>query len=238
MVISEQTIKNQQKIFKDFFKDLTFIEESHRYFVNGKPLKLSVSGKYKKYHLPFDKNEKSLLVANREGRTQQSVLKDWDDISKKALDIGNKAHLFGELYAFNRSLKPKSKYDKAIVKFWKDLPEHIIVVATELQMYHKEFLYAGTADIILYNTKTGKYIIGDYKTNKDLHKNFAKQKLLGPFMNLLDTPLNKYQLQLSYYQILLEQIDNIVVSSRKIISLKDNGTYEIYNCNDYTKYLN
>ena len=236
--MNQTNIIQHQQYLKSFFNGLTFIEETHKYFVNDEPIKMSVSGKYGRYGIPFNKLEKSQSVANREGRTQESVLKEWDAAGKKAIDIGNKAHLFGELYAFNRSLKPKTKYDKAIVKFWNDLPSHIVVVATELQMYHKEFMYAGTADIILYNTKTGKYIIGDYKTNKDLHKNFANQKLLGPFCNILDTPLNKYQLQLSYYQILLEQIPNLEVSHRKIISIKDNGKYEIFNCNDYTKYLN
>ena len=236
--MNKAEIKNYQQYLKGFFSDLTFIEETHKYFVNDKPLSISVSGKYGRYSIPFNKHEKSLSVANREGRTQESVLKEWSDAGKKAIEIGNKAHLFGELYAFNRSLKPKTKYDKAIVKFWKDLPSHIVVIDTELMMYHKEFLYAGTADIILYNTKTKKFIIGDYKTNKDLHKNFANQKLLGPFCNILDTPLNKYQLQLSYYQILLEQIPGVEVSHRKIISIKDNGKYEIFNCNDYTKYLN
>lgn len=233
----QSIITTYQNKFKEFFSDLTFVEETHKYYVNGKPLDISVSGKYGSYSQKFDKYAKSLSTANKTGRTQEAVLKEWEDAGKKAIEIGNKAHLFGELYAFNRSLKPKTKFDKAIVKFWKDLPKHIVVVNTELMMYHKEFMYAGTADIILYNTKTGKFIIGDYKTNKDLHKNFANQKLLGPFCNILDTPLNKYQLQLSYYQILMEQVPGVEVSHRKIVWIKDNGTYELFNCNDYTKFL-
>ena len=58
------------------------------------------------------------------------------------------------------------------MKFWRDLPTYIIPVFTELQMYHLKKMYAGTADIILFNTKTEKYIIADYKTTKDLFKKF------------------------------------------------------------------
>ena len=104
-------------------------------------------------------------------------------------------------------------------------------------MYHKELMYAGTLDILCYNKNTGEYIILDYKTNKDLFKNFKEKKLLKPFDNLLDNPFNKYQLQLSFYQILIEQIDFIKISSRKIIWIKPNGNYQLYDTEDYTEQL-
>ena len=103
-------------------------------------------------------------------------------------------------------------------------------------MFHKEFMFAGTADILLYNTVTGMFIIGDYKTNKDLFKNFNGQKMLGPFNNMLDCAFSKYQLQLSYYQILFEQT-GLKVSSRKLIWLLPDGTYKMYNMDDHTKVL-
>lgn len=59
------------------------------------------------------------------------------------------SHLFGELYPFNRDLEPKSGFEKAIVKFWNDLPDFIIPVIMECRMYHKELMYAGTLDILL-----------------------------------------------------------------------------------------
>lgn len=60
--------------------------------------------------------------------------------------------------------------------------------------------------------------------------------MLGIFDNLLDSPYNKYQLQLSFYQILLEQI-GLKVSSRKLIWLRPTGKYELYNTEDYTDVL-
>jgi ATP-dependent exoDNAse (exonuclease V) beta subunit len=221
----------------DFFKDLVFQEEGHLYYVNGVPIKDSVSSKIKQFYLPFNKYEKSLGTAQRTGLTQAEVLRSWSEKENISIIKGKKAHLFGELYPFNRDLRPQSPFDIAIMKFWNDLPPYVIPILTEARMYHKEQLYAGTADAILYNTLTGKYIITDYKTNIDLFKNYKDQKMLGPFSHLLDCPYNKYQLQLSYYQILLEQIESIEVSYRKLIWLRPNGEYILYDTEDFTNIL-
>jgi len=220
----------------EYFKGLEFKENNHKYFFKSKPIKISVSGLIKNYYKPFDSHNISLRIAERDKISQKEVLKSWDNEATKGKNKGNKAHLFGEVYPFNRHIEPTDKLEEAIVKFWDDLPKHIIPVIMELQMFHKEFMFAGTADILLYNTITNTFIIGDYKTNKDLFKNFNKQKLLSPFNNLLDCSFNKYQLQLSYYQILFEQT-GFKVSSRKLIWLLDDGTYNMYDMDDYTQIL-
>jgi len=220
----------------EYFKGLEFKEDNHKYFFKSKPIKISVSGLIKKYVEEFDSYTISLRIAERDGLNQKDILKEWDDEGKRASKRGNKAHLFGEVYPFNRHIKPTDKLEEAIVKFWNDLPEHIVPVIMELQMFHKEFMFAGTADILLYNKVTGMFIIGDYKTNKDLFKNYKEKKLLGPFSKMLDCPFNKYQLQLSFYQILFEQT-GLKVSSRKLIWLLDDGTYKMYNMDDHTEVL-
>lgn len=230
-------MQKKKEIIKKYFNRLSFIEETHKYFVDGKPIKLSVSGKCNQYLKPFDTDGISIGVARKEGKSQAEVLKEWKDISDEAIKIGNKTHIFGELYALDRTLKPSNGYEEAVVKFWKEMPEHIVPVMLEAQMYHKKFLFAGTSDILLYNKKTEKYIIADYKTNKDLFKNYKKQTMLAPFDNLLDQPINHYQLQLSYYQILIEQIPEIEVTNRFIVWIKPDGEYEMYLAKDYTKLL-
>lgn len=147
----------------EFFKDITFEEKEHIYSVNGVPIKESVSDKIKQYYKPFNKKVISHYSALKHGVSQESLVKDWDNKRDIAIIKGNKAHLFGELYPFNRELRPQSPYDLAIMKFWNDLPPHIIPIIAEARMYHKEDLYAGTPDFLLYNTLTGYYIILDYK---------------------------------------------------------------------------
>ena len=116
------------------------------------------------------------------------------------------------------------------------MPEHILPVTAELRMYHFKHLFAGTADVLLFDTKNQTYIIADYKTNKDLNKNFRNKTMLAPFNNLLDSPLNHYQIQLSYYQILLEQI-GVKVSRRIIVWLDLEGNYQMIDTEDLTDKL-
>lgn len=221
----------------EYFKDLGFKEDEHKYLLGDYTIKFSVSGLIKKYKYPTNWKKVLKESAENQGKTQEEVSKNWSDAAVKGCDIGNKAHSFGELYPFDRTLEPKTNFDIAIMKFWNDLPDYIVPLLLEIRMYHKEFLFAGTADILLYNTRTGKIIIADYKTNKDLFKNYKGQKMVGPFSHLLCSPYNHYQLQLSFYQILLEQLPGIEVAGRKLIWLKPDATYLLYSLDDYTKEL-
>jgi ATP-dependent exoDNAse (exonuclease V) beta subunit len=228
------------------FIKLDFNEEKHVYFVDGKPLKASVSKLIKQFYKPFPTKQKAKEIAlscknngvlnKYSGMSEQEILDQWEEINLEATTRGTRVHEFGEFYPFNRSLKPRCKQEEAIKKFWDNMPDHIVPVTMELRMYHFEKMFAGTADIILFDTKKGSYIIADYKTNKDLFKNFRQKKLLKPFENLLDNPFNHYQLQLSYYQILLEQT-GLQVSDRIIVYLTMEGEYEMYPTQDFTKEL-
>lgn len=226
---------NKDKIL-NFFNALEFDEPNHIYSIKGKRINSSVSKIIKNFVKKVNFNDIAISIDKRDNLPLGTTSTLWDLNSKVSLAIGTKTHFFGEMYVFNRKLKPTSKYEEAVVKFWQDLPDHIVPVEMELKMYHKDYLFAGTGDILLYNKNTGQYIIGDYKTNKDLFKNHKEQKMLGIFSNLLDMPLNHYQLQLSFYQILFEQI-GLNVEGRKIIWLKPNGNYEMYDTDDYTDIL-
>lgn len=218
---------------KEYFKDLSFQEDIHAYFVNGKRIKSSVSQIIKKFQKPFNKYTISKIIAEKtDNKTQEEILLSWEEISDKACKLGSNVHKFGEDYFEDRSLIASNGYEKAIVNFWKSIPDFIVPVFSELQMYHKKYLFAGTADIVFYNTNTKSFIIADYKTNKNLHKNYKNTKLLPPFNKLLDTPLNMYKLQLSMYEILLDQLE-VIISMRKIIWLKPNGEFETYNVKSY-----
>jgi hypothetical protein len=221
---------------KQPFSTLSFAEKEHKYFVEEEPIKISVSGLISQYYEKFNAHEVSAKVSQRTGVPQTMILQDWLDINKESIERGHRVHSFGELYQFDRSLKPSCPQEEAIVKFWQEVPEHIIPVAAELRMYHFKELYAGTADIILFDTKTQTYIIADYKTNKDLYKNFKGKTMTGVFSHLLDCPLNHYVIQLSYYQILLEQV-GVQVGRRVIIWLGLDGNYTLIDTEDVRNLL-
>ena len=221
---------------KNYFKDLWFEEKEHRYTYKGKVVSISVSGLIKRHSNEFNSNAISLAISRRGQYSQQEVLAQWEEKAEEGKQKGNDAHNFAEKYAYDRTLLPTNNYQKAVVAFYTDLPEHIQLVEVELKMYNKQYKFAGTCDILFYNTKTQKYIIGDFKTNIDLFKNYKNQKLKFPFSFLLDCSFGKYELQLSYYQLLLEQL-NIEVEKRKIIHLLPDGTYIIYDTQDLTQLL-
>lgn len=228
----------QEKIkhIDQFFEGLEFEESSHRYSLNNKPFSISVSGIVNKFVKPFDIYNKSLEIAEREGRCQEDILQEWEYKRNKACELGTNVHLFGEQYTFNKGLKPNNGYEKAIVKFFNVIPEWVIPAKVELKMYHKKYLFAGTCDTLLYNTRTENWIITDYKTNEDLLKNYGGQGLLGCFSDLLENNLNKYQIQLNLYQILFEQT-GFKIEERRIIHLLPDGEFMNYKTEDYTDRL-
>lgn len=235
---------SQQQLISDFYKKvglkfdrLTFKEETHEYFVEGNKVPLSVSGVVKGF-VPFtDWDAIATAVAKRDERTKESVIAEWEAKKNKGLANGTKTHDFAE----HRNRVAETEKEEAVVKFWKilelDNPYRYVLVAKELRMYHKLYKFCGTCDFILYDTLTNTYIIGDYKTNIDLFKNYNGNLLLEPFEFLLDHAYNQYQIQLSSYQILLEQIEGVMVTERWLIHLRDDGTPHCYKTYDYSNYL-
>jgi|VirMetMinimDraft_7_1064189.scaffolds.fasta_scaffold00359_7 hypothetical protein len=219
-----------------FFKDLSFEEQHHVYYVKGEPLSKSVSKLIKEFVTYTDFKSIALAIDKRDNLPPGTTSLFWKKKSDVALAIGDKAHFFGEMYAFNRKLTPTCGYERAIVKFWNDLPDHIIPVFTELKMWHKLYLFGGMKDITFYNTKTKKFIVGDYKTNADLFKNHKGKTLKKPFTDLLDNAFNHYQIQLSFYQIMFEQT-GYEIERRVLIHIKSDGTYDMYDTEDLTKQL-
>ena len=233
--MQNQLDKIKEDLLK-YFSNLNFDEPTHTYTVGKTQLK-SVSHFIGKYKNKFDSSSIAPLVAKKRGITTEEVLQEWEDTKNKSCELGTKVHLFGENYV-NNGFKgePSDGYEKAIVEFWKIIPNHIVPLVMELQMYNKDWEIAGTSDIILYNTLTKKIIIADYKTNKDLFKNYKEQKMLYPFNNYLDNSFNVYQLQLSMYQLLLEQT-GLKVEKRIIVWIKPDGTFKCYKTEDLTKIL-
>lgn len=228
---------NIRNIISEYFKDLVFYEDGHKYFYDGRRIEKSVSDMIKKYYLPFNRDLIAGRVALARGLKKEDLIKEWDKKSKDSCTQGHKAHHFGERFAYDKNIKPTNGFEEAVKLFFKELPSSVVVIGTETKMIHKDYLFCGTDDLLLYNKDNNNIIVVDFKTNEDLFKNYKGQKLLHDFNHLLDNPFNKYQIQLSYYQILLEQIKEIKVNKRKIVWLKNSGQYFLYDTEDYTNIL-
>jgi len=232
----ESTIQDKRDKVNSFFAELDFNAKQHQYRYKGRQLS-SVSSYIKKYVEEFDASTIAGYVAKSRGISKEKVLQEWEDIKNTACDKGNRVHDYGETYSNNiidgknHSKSPSDPYEEAVVSFWNSLPSHIVPFINELKMFSEWFGVAGTGDIILYNTITGKFIIGDYKTNKDIFKNHKGKKMYTPYNDMLDMPYSKYEIQLSFYQYLFEQT-GFKVERRALIWLLPDGTFKVYETRD------
>lgn len=224
-------IKEIQNKIDWLFSDLVFEEHSHTYNVNGTFFP-SVSSLIKKHETFVDFEAIAKAIAVRDSKPTSQVKKEWTKVKDDACALGTATHNYAEFY--DGTQIPENDLQLAAKKFFDELPDYYEVIFKELRMYSREFKYAGTADLILLDKRTNTLVIADFKTNKDLWKSY--QMLLPPFEDLEQNNFNKYQFQLSYYQIMLEQ-SNYEISNRVIVWLKRDGTYELHFAEDYTKEL-
>lgn len=256
---------------KETFSGLVFIEEGHKYFLNGKQM-TCVSDVTHMFQEHFDSESKAVETSQRNfdnpkskyyRMTPEMILEKWKSISTDACTTGTFRHEFGESCFYYMT----GQYDKilpdyqdrltddggfiayepkeeAVVRFYEDIPECIVPILAETKVYDEELGYSGTFDILFYydaelegktSDKSG-LVIMDWKTNRDLYKNFMGKTLLYPFNELLDMPLSIYKLQLSLYQNCLNKI-GLKVVARRILWLKPDGTYDKINLEEYVGVL-
>lgn len=115
-------------------------------------------------------------------------------------------------------------------QIWSVMPETKVYIGVN-DMYPFKKKYAGTFDILhCYKAHNGKWklLVHDFKTNGSLTNTYNEMKgvsMLHPFDDLIDEAKSHYAVQLSAYQICLQQL-GFEVADRKLIWVKDDGTYE------------
>lgn len=234
---------------KSNFNELYFDEKEHKYYISGERYP-SVTGIISAFYEKFDTENEAKKYSEKRNFTYDDIISAWNGEGLIATTKGTRVHLFGESYVkwkyFNIGEKPLAscKQCLGVIEYWNDLPSYLIPVALELQMYSKKYRYSGTCDILLYNTLTNTFVLADYKTNKELfdqNKAFPSKEMLiiDKKHGLTQNNFGKYTLQLSLYQILLEEI-GLPVSSRMIVWLNqqdDGKLHQTYRTKDITKDL-
>lgn len=234
--MSQVLIQQIQEEITNAFSDLEFEEGRHIYKVGNKLLP-SVSGLVKKHAPGFDEKLQASRIAKKRNCTTKEVLDEWAEIRDTAATKGTRVHLYAENKILGKDTKPSCPQEIAANSFLEYLfsTGRYLLVWTELQMYSKLYNYAGTCDLLLYDLEEEGLVLVDYKTNKSLDKQY--EYLLAPFSYSANTPYNKYQIQLSYYQIMLEEALSIPVLSRMIVWLKMDSTFETRLTTDFTTQL-
>lgn len=226
MTIQEVKIK-----LNTMFSGLQFESRRHLYYVEGEN-HISVSKKLEEFEHPFDEGKWLPLCAKKEKISEHELKHKWQTINKEACELGTETHDFLERYTGLET--PKTPQQKAGIKFLRDYGQEYEIVSKELRMYSRKYKIAGTCDLLMRHKETGLLILPDYKTNKDIFK--AYDFLKDPFSYLEAHPYNLYQLQLSFYQLMLEEI-NLSISKRLLVHLRADETYRVFETVDFTEYL-
>ena len=233
------------------FGDIKFIEEGHKYFINEEEY-TPVSNIIKEYEPVVDWDQKAANYALKNGRTKEDVQKEWKLNNLKSTISGTRTHLFGESYTnlicgypeliceenkpqyikeYNTMVSTYPKED-AVKKFYDELDENLHPVGAEFKLSTKYMegvrKICGTCDLLFYDSDNDGFVIGDWKTNKSLIKEYNRANgIMMRFClgNYYDEPLSHYRVQFNIYQAMLESI-GIKIIDRVLVWLKDDGTYE------------
>lgn len=162
---------------KETFSGLVFIEEGHKYFLNGKQM-TCVSDVTHMFQEHFDSESKAVETSQRNfdnpkskyyRMTPEMILEKWKNISTDACTTGTFRHEFGEsafyymtgqydkiLPDFQDRLTDDGGFvaydpkEEAVVKFYEDVPRCIVPILAETKVYDEELGYSGTFDILFY----------------------------------------------------------------------------------------
>ena len=249
--VIDSKVRDCRNLVLEKFGDIKFIEESHQYFINDEEY-TPVSNIIKEYEPEVDWDQKAADYAAKYHKKKEDVQKEWKLNNLKATISGTRTHEFGEsmtnllcghpeliceqnkpqyIEEYN-TMVPTYPKEEAVKKFYDELESNLHPVGAEFKLSSKFIRDAlkicGTCDLLFYDSEKDGYVIGDWKTNKSLIKDYNRTnnvRMTGCMSKLIDEPLSHYTLQFNIYQRMLESI-GLKIIDRVLIWLKDDGTYE------------
>ena len=231
------------KVLKDSFKDFKFYEDGHYYECKGKRVGISVTTFIHEFCNEFDAEGMAEKVANRNGKTIQQVLDEWNYKRDFSCEKGTTCHEFTQALWSRSIYNPlyfdnSEKYKMAVAKIrcqainfkndYENILEHLI---DELPIGSEEYDIASCVDHLFYNKLTGGLVLVDYKTNSLMdgyNKKAYKKAMKVPLSHINDDALHHYYIQLSIYKYLIEKYTGLKVDEMFIVYMSENiENYEI-----------
>lgn len=217
------------KLFTEF-NDVTYYDEPHKYFLDGKQL-ISVTTLIGKYEDEFDAQYWGEIKGNQYNIDKDEIIHLWNYINKVGTTRGSIVHDYAE-NLFNNKVFPYPrqrvvdmfgndpiwdsylKAKKHVDTFYKFSKNKLIPIKTELVVFDREHGIGGMVDLLFYNIKAKEFQIWDWKTNKEFSGwnkengadvNEGKTNFTGPLAFLKNNDLNHYSLQLDTYKYIIEK---------------------------------
>jgi len=221
-------------------KNFVFDEPSHTYRYNGE-LYFGTTSFLERFVKQFDSDYWSKKKADDEGITQEEMLKRWDAKRDRSCDLGHTTHSYIEnFYEYGKTdYTDDEEANKRIDKFhliYESRLKTLTPIKSEQRVFSKKWKLAGTIDQLY--IMDNMVIMGDWKTNQKIKtdKDFAFEYLLPPFNKFKANEINKYSLQLSIYQLILEEA-GIFIDYAFICHLPEKGDPKIYKMKDFKPQL-
>lgn len=184
---------------------IKFDEPTHSYISDGQRY-VSATSFLGRFFPKFEAHKIAGFVAKKEGTTREAILAKWEKTRDDACLFGTKMHLYAEMKLLGEKT-PKlihaneKKAKKQIDQYLNEILKEYELVETEQILFCPDLKLAGTVDVVLkHKTKKNKYLVVDWKTNREIAKySKYKKKAFSPIDCLDDCNYSKYLLQLNLY---------------------------------------
>ena len=226
---------------------IQFSDSDHTYLIDKKNKAVSVTELIGRYFPKFDKEFWANKESIKTGKPKNEILKKWDELGKKARDLGTELHEQIENFYNSKEYIRSKELDK-FFKFHKNhIQDKYQPHRTEWRIFDEDKNLAGTVDMV-YEKENGELFIFDWKRSKKIINSDGSIEKNNPFENGLNglshlpsSDYVKYCLQQNIYKNILESKYDKKVSSMNLLILHphlDNyHIIQVENFKNETKYL-
>jgi ATP-dependent exoDNAse (exonuclease V) beta subunit len=187
---------------------IEFADETHTY-ICGDTILTSTTTVIHDLFPKFDAAAVALKKGLKDGVDPNQLLSKWQTIGAEASSWGNLIHSMAEqlILGADRSIATSDRegryFDMLSLAVGK-LRDQFDIVEIEKIVFSPNRKLAGTIDLLLRSKQTGRYIVADWKTSREIKKSgFQGQRGFGVCSHLEHCNFIHYSLQLSIYRELL-----------------------------------
>lgn len=202
--------------------DIFYDPSSHTYWYRIEKQFSGITGWIKKYSQPFDRQNISMAIARRDGKTQQEVLNEWNEKRDTSADYGNFVHEAIERWVKGLRLRKGQKvYVEAAKKVLKE--HNLTPIAAEFVVYDEDTEQASPIDLLC-TDENGLLVVVDMKTyEKGVQwEGYKDQRMLYPLYTVPDANYYHTSLQTGWYiKQLFEKYGQKVRETGYILWLRD-----------------
>ena len=226
---------------------IQFSDSDHTYLIDKKNKAVSVTELIGRYFPKFDKEFWANKESIKTGKPKNEILKKWDELGKKARDLGTELHEQIENFYNSKEYIRSKELDK-FFKFHKNhIQDKYKPHRTEWRIFDEDKNLAGTVDMV-YEKENGELFIFDWKRSKKIINSDGSIEKNNPFENGLNglshlpsSDYVKYCLQQNIYKNILESKYDKKVSSMNLLilhpHLENYYIIQVESFKNETKYL-